>query len=138
MNPDSRKKGVKGKVRPKHPSVDPVTPVAAKPKSAEGLNKVREQALGGLTDLVGAALGVLGDCLKNGPSRAQGSRSSDARYVLDVVLDRISAPEVPEDVDLDEDGQPLTTPIDELAERRAELQKLLRAQRRDMDRNKQR
>jgi hypothetical protein len=127
-------KGVRRHIR--HP-VKPLDGERLDKKSAESLAEVRQQALSGLSDLVSLALATLGDCLKNGPMRAQGSRSSDARYVLDVVLDRIQAPSaVPEDAEVDEDGQPTQTPVDELAARRAELQKLLRAQRRDMEKSK--
>lgn len=119
MNKDSRKK----------------TQTAA--KSAEALSKVRAEALGGLTDLVELAIATLRGSLTMGKQRGQGSRSSDARYVLDVVLDRISAPtEQPADVETDADGQPTQTPIDELAKRRAELQLFLRKQRREADKNK--
>jgi hypothetical protein len=150
MNAGSRKKGVGGK-RPRARSVNPdsrdherlpaprgqalVEPVGAEAKSAEALGKVRAEAMGGLTDLVGLAIGTLRDCLVNGPQRAQGSRSSDARYVLDVVLDRIAQPaEVGDDVEIDKGGKPTQTPVDELAKRRAELVKLVRAQRKDSSR----
>lgn len=137
MNTGSRPKRGKGKRIDPPRGLPLVEPVDAEAKSAEALKKVREEALGGLTDLVGLAIGTLRDCLENGPQRAQGSRSSDARYVLDVVLDRIAQPAaVPEDVELDKDGKPAPTPVDELAKRRAELQKLLRQQRKDMDKGK--
>lgn len=111
-------------------------PVEADPKTTELLQKARSQALAGLTDLVGLALGTLADCLKHGPTRAQGSRSSDARYVLDAVLDRVSMPEAKPDEELDENGQPFQTPVDELAVKRKQLQKLLQQQRRDAQRDK--
>lgn len=123
----------KGKVPQKRRVPKRVTAKLIDPKSAEALAIIRAQALTGLSDLVGLALATLMDCLTDGPTRAQGSRSSDARYVLDVVFDRISEPtELPEDAVSDA----AKTPVDELAVRRAELQKLLQAQRRDMDRNK--
>lgn len=137
MNRDSSRKGGRGGKRRREQPTAAVEPTEAEAKSAELLQKVREQALGGLTDLVGLALATLGDCLKNGPSRAQGSRSSDARYVLDVVLDRISSPaKHADDVETDEDGKPRQTPVDELAMRRAELQKFLREQRKQADTSK--
>lgn len=140
MNPRSRNKGKGGGSKPKRYSDHEsgfIEPIEAEAKPSESLKKVREQALGGLTDLVGLALATLADCLKHGPTRAQGSRSSDARYVLDVVLDRIAAAEaVPEDVELDAAGKPAQTPVDQLAKRRAQLQALLQAQRRDMDKGK--
>lgn len=113
----------------------PITPEALpEPKPTELLQKARSQALAGLSELVAAAIGTLRSSLIDGTERRQGSRSSDARYILDVVLDRIPAPKEPEPgEELDDDGEPTQTPVDELAERRAELQKLLRQQRRDMD-----
>lgn len=132
MNRDSRQNG-KGKAPPKRRVPKRVKAKLLDPKSAEALAIIRAQALTGLSDLVGLALATIMDCLKEGPTRAQGSRSSDARYVLDVVLDRIpEAAELPEDA-VEASAQ---TPIDQLAERRAQLQKLLQAQRKDMDRSK--
>ena len=128
MNRDSR--NGKGRVPQKRRVPAKVKAKLADPKSAEALAIIRAQALTGLSDLVGLALGTLKDCLRNGPTRAQGSRSSDARYVLDVVIERVQALEVA----LDEDEN-APTPVDELAQRRAELQKHIRAQRRDMDKN---
>lgn len=134
MNLDSRKKG-KGKRAEKYRAPTQKRRVPAKvkaklidPKSAEALAIVRAQALTGLADLVGKAVATLEDCLTEGPTRAQGSRSSDARYVLDVVFDRIKEAEAA----LGED-EATQTPVDELAKRRAELQKHVRAQRRDME-----
>src|SRR5262249_53101330 len=126
MNPDSRRMG-KGKRAEKYraPKQKRRVPVKVKaklvdPKSAEALAIIRAQALTGLADLASLAVATLADCLAEGPVRAQGSRSSDARYVLDVLFNRISepAPGVIEGSD-SEDGP---TPVDELAVRRAELQ----------------
>lgn len=98
-------------------------------KARNDLEIMRQKALSGLSDLVELAVGTLADCLRHGPERAQGSRSSDARYVLDVVLERIAAP-VERDEAEGEPGEVLTTPVDELAQKRLELQEYLRGQRR--------
>ena len=106
-------------------------------KSAEELAKMREQAISGLAELVPLAVRAVRRSLIEGAERRQGTVSADARYILDVVLDRVAPPpERPEGTPLDEDGNPTQTPVDELAERRAELQKYMRQQRRDADREK--
>lgn len=146
MNPDSRKRG-KGKPKPKRRIVKPrsvresafIQPAQPELKSSELLAKVRAQALSGLSDLVALSLSALRQNLEDGPERNQTSRSLDARYVLDAVLDRVSAPAaLAEDAEVDEQGNAAPTPVDELAVRRAELQKLLRQQRKDADRDKYR
>jgi len=140
MNKDSRTKG-KGErriVKPRSVREPEFTkPAPVEPKSTEVLAKMRQHALTRLADSVDLAIDVLIGSLDGPVERRQGTRSSDARYVLDVVLDRLPAPsEQPPDTEVDEDGNAAPTPVDELAVRRAELQKLLRAQRKDADRDK--
>lgn len=53
-------------------------------------SKAAQDALEGLAALVPDALSALSDSLKNKKrERGSGNRSPDARYVLDVILDRL-------------------------------------------------
>lgn len=118
------------KLRAASPDIEPPQTPTVAPLNRKQLRELAADEL--LSHALDAAKAIGREAKSHGRrARGEASRDSLRKWLLEQAFTLVAAPDG--GVDDEQQGVPLGTPLDELAERRAALRAVARAQRRDMN-----